>query len=176
MRSRTWRCATARRRRPKARARQSWARSARLRGAIIGGGLGQILVAGSQIGAGLKLMQYSREFERQADLLGAQILARAGYDPREMANMFRTIEKESGGGGPEWMSSHPNPGNRYNAIIGEAKSLRVQGNANTGQFQIDSGAPGRHVASADRGADRARAEDRRWRDGSDGTADAHRPG
>jgi Zn-dependent protease with chaperone function len=104
-------------------------------GAIIGGGLGQILSAGSQIGAGLKLMQYSREFESQADLLGAQMLARAGYDPREMANMFRTIEKEGGGGGPQWMSSHPNPGNRYNAIMNEAKSLRVQGNANTGQFQ-----------------------------------------
>jgi Zn-dependent protease with chaperone function len=104
-------------------------------GAIIGGGLGQILSAGSQLGAGLKLMQYSREFESQADLLGAQIMARAGYDPREMANMFRTIEKEGGGGGPQWMSSHPNPGNRYNAITAEAKSLRVQGNANTGQFQ-----------------------------------------
>jgi hypothetical protein len=104
-------------------------------GAIIGGGLGQILSAGSQIGAGLKLMQYSREFESQADLLGAQMLARAGYDPREMANMFRTIEKEGGGGGPQWMSSHPNPGNRYNAIMNESKSLRVQGNANTGQFQ-----------------------------------------
>jgi hypothetical protein len=104
-------------------------------GAIIGGGLGQILSAGSQIGAGLKLMQYSREFESQADLLGAQMLARAGYDPREMANMFRTIEKEGGGGGPQWMSSHPNPGNRYNAIMSESKALRVQGNANTGQFQ-----------------------------------------
>src|SRR5688572_10613842 len=104
-------------------------------GAIIGGGLGQILSTGSQIGAGLKLMQYSREYETQADLLGAQILARAGYDPREMANMFRTIEKESGGSGPQWMSSHPNPGNRYNAINNEARTLRVQGNANTGQFQ-----------------------------------------
>ena len=104
-------------------------------GAIIGGGLGQVLSAGTQITAGLKLMQYSREFETQADILGAQILARAGYDPREMANMFRTIEKEGGGGGPQWMSSHPNPGNRYAAINNEAKSLRVQGNANTGQFQ-----------------------------------------
>ena len=107
-----------------------------MRGGIIGGGLGQILSTGSQIGAGLKLMQYSREFESQADILGAQILARAGYDPREMANMFKTIERESGGGGgPQWMSSHPNPGNRYNAINNEARSLRVQGNANTGQFQ-----------------------------------------
>jgi Zn-dependent protease with chaperone function len=104
-------------------------------GAIVGGGLGQVLSTGSQIGAGLGLMKYSREYERQADILGAQILARAGYDPREMANMFKTIEKESGGGGPEWMSSHPNPGNRYDAIIAESRSLRMQGNANTGQFQ-----------------------------------------
>jgi beta-barrel assembly-enhancing protease len=104
-------------------------------GAIIGGGLGQVLSAGSQIGAGLKLMQYSREFESQADILGAQILARAGYDPREMANMFKTIEREGGGSGPQWMSSHPNPGNRYNAIQAEAQKLRIQGRANTGQFQ-----------------------------------------
>jgi Zn-dependent protease with chaperone function len=104
-------------------------------GAILGGGLGQVLSTGSQLGAGLKLMQYSREFESQADILGAQILARAGYDPREMAKMFKTIERESGGSGPQWMSSHPNPGNRYNAIIAEAQTLRVQGRANTGQFQ-----------------------------------------
>jgi Zn-dependent protease with chaperone function len=117
---------------------QKWAIGSaigQIAGAILGGGLGQVLSTGSQIGAGLKIMSYGREYERQADLLGAQILARAGYDPREMANMFRTIEQESGGGGPEWLSSHPNPGNRYNAIVNESKLLRVQGNANTGQFQ-----------------------------------------
>jgi Zn-dependent protease with chaperone function len=117
---------------------QKWAIGSaigQIAGAILGGGLGQVLSTGSQVGAGLKIMQYGREYERQADLLGAQILARAGYNPREMANMFQTIEKESGGGGPEWLSSHPNPGNRYNAIINESKSLRVQGNANTGEFQ-----------------------------------------
>jgi Zn-dependent protease with chaperone function len=117
---------------------QKWAIGSavgQIAGAILGGGLGQVLSTGTQVTAGLKIMQYGREYERQADLLGAQILARAGYDPREMANMFRTIERESGGGGPEWLSSHPNPGNRYEAIVNEARSLRVQGNANTGQFQ-----------------------------------------
>jgi predicted Zn-dependent protease len=61
------------------------------------------------------LLKYSRDFEKQADLLGAQIMARAGYDPRALAHMFETIAKESkssGGGGPQWMSSHPDPGNR----------------------------------------------------------------
>jgi hypothetical protein len=121
---------------------QKWAigsAAGQILGAIIGGGLGQVVSATSQIGAGLRLMKFSREFETQADILGAQILARAGYDPREMANMFRTIEKQGGGGGPEFMSSHPNPGNRYNNINKEAQSLRVQGNANTGQFQSVQG-------------------------------------
>jgi hypothetical protein len=79
-------------------------------------------------------MKYGREAETQADLLGAQILARAGYEPREMANMFKTIEAQGGGGGPEWLSSHPNPGNRYDAITKEAESLQVQGRGETGQF------------------------------------------
>ncbi|HLG56298.1 MAG TPA: M48 family metalloprotease [Vicinamibacterales bacterium] len=104
-------------------------------GAILGGTLGNVISQGSQIGAGLGLMKYSRAYESQADILGAQILARAGYDPREMANMFKTLEAEGGSRGPEWFSSHPNPGNRFEAINNEARSLRVQGNGSTGQFQ-----------------------------------------
>jgi hypothetical protein len=83
---------------------------------------------------GVYVLKYSREFESQADILGAQILARAGYEPREMANMFKTIQEEGGAQGPEWLSSHPDPGNRYNAITKEAESLRVQGRGDTGQF------------------------------------------
>ncbi len=104
-------------------------------GAIVGGGLGTVISQGSQIGAGLYFNKYSREYERQADILGAQIMARSGYDPRAMASMFQTIEKQGGGGGPEWMSSHPNPGNRAAYITKEAQALRVQGTtADTGQF------------------------------------------
>ena len=104
-------------------------------GAIVGGTAGSIISQGTQFGLGAAFLKYSREYESQADILGAQILARAGYDPRQMANMFKTIEAEGGGSGPEWLSSHPNPGNRYEAINREAASLRVQGNANTGEFQ-----------------------------------------
>jgi Zn-dependent protease with chaperone function len=103
-------------------------------GAIVGGAAGSVIAQGSQFGLGAYFLKYGREYERQADLLGAQMMARAGYDPREMANMFRTIQAQGGRSGPEWLSSHPDPGNRYNAIINESKSLRVQGNANTGQF------------------------------------------
>lgn len=103
-------------------------------GAIVGGAAGSIISQGSQLGLGTYFLKYGREYERQADLLGAQIMARAGYDPREMANMFKTIQAQGGRGGPEWMSSHPDPGNRYNLIVKEASMLRVEGNANTGQF------------------------------------------
>ena len=103
-------------------------------GAIVGGAAGSVIAQGSQFGLGAYFLKYGREYERQADLLGAQIMARAGYDPREMANMFKTIQAQGGRSGPEWLSSHPDPGNRYNAIVKEASMLRVQGNANTGQF------------------------------------------
>ena len=53
-------------------------------------------------------------------------MARAGYDPRDMADMFKTIEKQGGPGGPEWLSDHPNPGNRYDYIIKEAAMLHVE--------------------------------------------------
>jgi Zn-dependent protease with chaperone function len=99
-------------------------------GAIVGGGLGSVIAQGSQFGLGAYFLKYGREYEREADLLGAQIMARAGYDPRRMADMFRTIERQSGGGGgPEWLSSHPNPGNRYEAILRESANLRIEGTA-----------------------------------------------
>jgi hypothetical protein len=94
-------------------------------GAIVGGGLGSVIAQGSQFGLGTYFLKYGREYEREADLLGAQIMAGAGYDPRRMADMFRTIEKQSGGGGPEWLSSHPNPGNRTQYINEEAELLTV---------------------------------------------------
>ena len=103
-------------------------------GAIVGGAAGSVIAQGSQFGLGAYFLKYGREYERQADLLGAQIMARAGYDPREMANMFKTIQAQGGRSGPEWLSSHPDPGNRSSAIAKEASMLRVEGNANTGQF------------------------------------------
>jgi beta-barrel assembly-enhancing protease len=105
-------------------------------GAIVGGAAGSIISQGSQFGLGTYFLKYGREYETQADILGAQMLARAGYDPRQMANMFKTIEAQGGRGGPEWLSSHPNPGNRFNAINREAQMLQVNGNAgNQGEFQ-----------------------------------------
>ena len=103
-------------------------------GAVIGGRAGAVVSQGSQIGLGTYFLKYSREYESEADLLGAQMMARAGYDPREMARMFQTIEKQGGGGGPEFLSDHPNPGNRVQSINREAEMLRVEGRGTSGEL------------------------------------------
>ena len=96
-------------------------------GAVVGGSAGAAIAQTSQFGLGTILLRYSRDFEKQADLLGAQIMARAGYDPRALARMFETIARESASGGspPQWLSSHPDPGNRTQYITREAAMLTV---------------------------------------------------
>jgi predicted Zn-dependent protease len=96
-----------------------------------------LISEGTQFGLGTLLLRYSRDYEKQADLLGAQIMAKAGYDPRALAHMFETIEKQarsSGGSGPQWMSSHPNPRNRTVYITKEAESLKIGTPADDSDF------------------------------------------
>jgi Zn-dependent protease with chaperone function len=90
-------------------------------GSILGGpGLGQL----AQAPFGVYFLKFSREYETEADILGAQIMARAGYDPHDLANMFRTIERQGGGGGG-FLSDHPSSKDRYARINQEAQNLRV---------------------------------------------------
>ena len=96
-------------------------------GAIIGGNVGQVVAQGTQFGLGTYFLRYSREYEKQADLLGVQLMARAGYNPLDLIHMFQTIEKQGGGGGPQFLSDHPNPGNREAYIKEEASHLRIEG-------------------------------------------------
>ncbi|MDX6496801.1 MAG: hypothetical protein QOG23_61 [Blastocatellia bacterium] len=105
----------------KAQKHQTGAAVAGILGTILGGpGLGQV----AQAPFALTLLKYSREYETEADLLGARIMANAGYDPRDLANMFRTIEAQGGGGGG-FLSDHPSPKDRYARINQEAQYLRV---------------------------------------------------
>jgi len=97
-------------------------------GAILGGPLGAVVATGSQVGGAWYLLRYSREYETEADLLGARIMANAGYDPRDLANMFHTIEQQTGGGGGGWFSDHPSPKDRYAKINAEATRLQIAAN------------------------------------------------
>lgn len=101
-----------------------------LGGIVSGGGLGaQLAQLGIAFGLNSVFLKFSRGAERQADEQGAQILYDAGYDPRAMAQFFQTIERESGSSGVEFLSSHPNPGNREKDIteliprLGPAKTF-----------------------------------------------------
>jgi hypothetical protein len=94
-------------------------------GAVIGGPAGAAAQIAGQ-GVGVYFLKFSREYETEADILGAQIMARAGYDPRELANMFKTLEQQSGGGGGGFLSDHPSPSNRYARINQEAQNLRIE--------------------------------------------------
>jgi beta-barrel assembly-enhancing protease len=90
-------------------------------GAILGGpAVGQL----AQAPFAVYMLKFSREYETEADILGAQIMAGAGYDPRDLANMFRTIERQGGSSGG-FLSSHPSPKDRYARINREAQMLRV---------------------------------------------------
>lgn len=95
-------------------------------GSIIGGKTGAVVSGATEFGLGTHFLKFSREYERQADILGSHIMAEAGFDPREMASMFQTIQKQGGSGGPEFLSSHPDPGNRAAAINKEASMLQIR--------------------------------------------------
>lgn len=81
----------------------------------MGGTLGTLAQSGIQIGAGTLMLKYSRGDEAQADAVGAIILWKAGFNPEALADFFEKIEKD-GSGGPQFLSDHPNPGNRRIAI------------------------------------------------------------
>jgi len=98
--------------------------------AILGGALGSSSVGAvlAQLGAGFAansvLLKYSRDAERQADILGVQILYDNGYDPRAGSQFFEKIDAESKKGRPpQWLSSHPNPENRVELISREVNLL-----------------------------------------------------
>jgi len=104
-------------------------------GQILGGPAGAAAQIAGQ-GVGVYFLKFSREYETEADILGAQIMARAGYDPHDLANMFQTIERQSGGGGGGFLSDHPSPANRYARINQEAQYLRVSDPIrSTGEFE-----------------------------------------
>lgn len=64
-------------------------------------------------------LKFSRDNENQADELGVRYSSRANFDSREMVNVMKVLDKLSaseGGRLPEWLATHPNPGNRIEHI------------------------------------------------------------
>ncbi|MDZ4802713.1 MAG: M48 family metallopeptidase [Bryobacteraceae bacterium] len=98
---------------------------AMLAGAVIGNGslLGQLAQVGIGLGAQSVLLRYSRDAEKQADLMGALMMADAGYNPIEMARFFEKLAAQSGSRGSSFFSDHPDPGNRSKYVEEQVRAL-----------------------------------------------------
>jgi len=74
---------------------------------------GQIAAMVSQ----MTLLKYSRKHELESDELGVRFMVAAGYDPRALIGVMEVLASASGGGGgPDFMASHPSPANRSEII------------------------------------------------------------
>ena len=101
-----------------------------LLGGLLGGksqsSTGQVIGAVGGFGMNTLFLKFSRSIESQADVVGSQIMARAGYNPIEMATFFGYLAQQAGGDPSKFatfMSSHPAPANREARVRQEAGLL-----------------------------------------------------
>jgi hypothetical protein len=85
-------------------------------GVLLGSGAAGVVQQGIGLTAGLGFLKMSRGAEREADLEGARIAYQTGYDPRALPQFFKIIESRYGQGGAQFLSDHPNPGDRTGYI------------------------------------------------------------
>ncbi len=84
----------------------------------------QVYGIGSQVGL---LLPFSRSHETEADRIGLQIMAIAGYNPNEAAELWRRMKAKSGGqASPEFMSTHPSNDTRINNLTAWAPLARQE--------------------------------------------------
>ena len=118
-------------------ARHSVSQMTRSQAAQIGLGAASILsptvgkfgdLAGGALG--VWFLKFGRDDERQADQLGVEYAARAGYDPREVSNFFDVLRRLSETSDretiPGWLSTHPDPGERVTATRAAAQQWITQ--------------------------------------------------
>lgn len=98
-------------------------------GVIIAPELGQFAEAASQ-GLGLLFLKFGRDAERESDRLGVEYSSKIGYDAKEMADFFTVLERKGEESGsaelPTFLSTHPNPGDRQQAVTNYAAEVQKQ--------------------------------------------------
>ncbi|GAB4012556.1 M48 family metalloprotease [Spirosoma migulaei] len=110
--------------------------------ALIGGAVLAPQVVGENIealqqGLGLLSLKYSRDHESESDKLGVEYSSKIGYDAHQMADFFGTLKRLSDNSGqaiPQFMSTHPDPGNRFTRVHELAKDYQAK---NPASYQVD---------------------------------------
>ena len=97
-------------------------------GVLLGGAAGEVAQQGIGMTAGLGFLKMSRGAEKEADLMGVGILYDAGYDPRGMSQFFETLQGKYGSGSAQFLSDHPNPGNRSEYVDQEIATFPPRSN------------------------------------------------
>ena len=76
--------------------------------------------AAAQLGL---LLPFSRIQETESDQIGQRLMAQAGFDPAQAAELWRNMLAAGGGRSPQWLSTHPDPQNRIRALEAHAPAL-----------------------------------------------------
>ena len=76
---------------------------------------------GAQVGV---LLPFSRAQESEADLIGLELMARAGFDPDQSVELWKNMSAASKGAPPEWLSTHPSSSSRIAALESHAPSWK----------------------------------------------------
>jgi predicted Zn-dependent protease len=116
--------------------------------------IGQVLLIGGMIasrkfasiaeqafqGMQLLFLKFSRDNEREADRIGVEYSSKVSYDAHKMADFFQVLNKmsmaEEHGGVPTFLSTHPDPGDRYNSV--NAATAEWQQKLNYPEWKINA--------------------------------------
>ena len=93
--------------------------AARIGGAVAASVLGidpRLTDAAARGGANLLTLEFSREDESEADLVGMELAARAGYDPRAGVSLWQKMGAANKNAPPQWLSTHPSGKSRIKEI------------------------------------------------------------
>ncbi|MCU7547767.1 M48 family metalloprotease [Chitinophagaceae bacterium LB-8] len=109
-------------------------------GIVLAPGLSQFAETASQ-GLSLLLLKFGRDAEREADRLGVEYSSKIAYDAKEMAGFFTTLEREQQKGDgeelPEFLSTHPNPGDRHTTVAKLATEWKQKLNLTNAKINRD---------------------------------------
>ncbi|MFN2348439.1 MAG: M48 family metalloprotease [Thioalkalivibrio sp.] len=94
-------------------------------GYALSGERSQVALTGAAMAAALAVqLPNSRQMEREADVIGIELAAKAGYDPRAAASLWRKMATAGNGGPPEFLSTHPSTDNRIRDL--EQLAVKMQ--------------------------------------------------